>query len=290
MQPLEGRFPRPGPDFDGASIAGIIVIGGAEDRAGLGPRRARRLNEAAERYTGSGGARRAGIRRLAWFLPAARARCLRNYRPRPRWPDACSRPWAWSGPAHAGVGIAQHPRECHLRRAPAQSAARAALAARHIGRRTCHAQSAVSGRRDSRRGVAGRLSHAAPGQPAELNGRSPDGLRSRRHCARVRRPCHVLPDGQDRRLCPDLSSGAGAGLVFLAHRLRRPWRVPPRCPPWRISARRGAGCRLQPGAGTHVLGVPVSPLLEPPRRAEPFCWRRQRRPEVPTSRCGAGAS
>ena len=51
MQPLENRFPRPGPEFDGASIAGIIVIGGAEDRTGWDRGELGGLNDAAERYT-----------------------------------------------------------------------------------------------------------------------------------------------------------------------------------------------------------------------------------------------
>jgi uncharacterized SAM-binding protein YcdF (DUF218 family) len=49
IRPLEGRFPRA--EIDGAAIAGIVVLGGAEDsRADDGVQIAS-LNEAAERYT-----------------------------------------------------------------------------------------------------------------------------------------------------------------------------------------------------------------------------------------------
>ena len=49
IRPLEGRFPRA--EIDGAAIAGIIVLGGAEDsRAAETPQLAP-LNEAGERYT-----------------------------------------------------------------------------------------------------------------------------------------------------------------------------------------------------------------------------------------------
>jgi uncharacterized SAM-binding protein YcdF (DUF218 family) len=51
IRPLENRFARPGADFDGASLAGIIVIGGAEDRNGWDREELGGLNEAAERYT-----------------------------------------------------------------------------------------------------------------------------------------------------------------------------------------------------------------------------------------------
>jgi uncharacterized SAM-binding protein YcdF (DUF218 family) len=51
IRPLEGRFARPDLDGTGAGIAGIIVLGGAEDsRAADSPQLAP-LNEAAERYT-----------------------------------------------------------------------------------------------------------------------------------------------------------------------------------------------------------------------------------------------
>jgi uncharacterized SAM-binding protein YcdF (DUF218 family) len=51
MQPLENRFPRPGPKLDGDSIAGIIVLGGAEDRSAWDRQELGGLNDAAERYT-----------------------------------------------------------------------------------------------------------------------------------------------------------------------------------------------------------------------------------------------
>jgi uncharacterized SAM-binding protein YcdF (DUF218 family) len=51
MRPLENRFPRPGLAFDASSLAGIIVLGGAEDRNGWDRGELGGLNEAAERYT-----------------------------------------------------------------------------------------------------------------------------------------------------------------------------------------------------------------------------------------------
>jgi uncharacterized SAM-binding protein YcdF (DUF218 family) len=50
-RPLEDRFPRPGLAFDATSLAGIIVLGGAEDRNGWDRGELGGLNEAAERYT-----------------------------------------------------------------------------------------------------------------------------------------------------------------------------------------------------------------------------------------------
>jgi uncharacterized SAM-binding protein YcdF (DUF218 family) len=51
IRPLEDRFPRPDLDRPGPPVAGIIVLGGAEDgRAADSPQLAA-LNEAAERYT-----------------------------------------------------------------------------------------------------------------------------------------------------------------------------------------------------------------------------------------------
>jgi uncharacterized SAM-binding protein YcdF (DUF218 family) len=52
VQPLEARFARPDPQGLGAGVAGIIVLGGAEDgRAADDRRELAGLNEAAERYT-----------------------------------------------------------------------------------------------------------------------------------------------------------------------------------------------------------------------------------------------
>jgi uncharacterized SAM-binding protein YcdF (DUF218 family) len=51
LQPLENRFPRPAPSFDPASAAGIIVLGGVLDGAGLSRGEVGGLNEAAERVT-----------------------------------------------------------------------------------------------------------------------------------------------------------------------------------------------------------------------------------------------
>jgi len=47
--PLENRFPRP--DLDRGAIAGIIILGGAEDARANPPRELAGLNEAAERMT-----------------------------------------------------------------------------------------------------------------------------------------------------------------------------------------------------------------------------------------------
>lgn len=49
--PLENRFPRPGPELDVASLAGIVVIGGAEDRTAWDRGELGGLGDAAERYT-----------------------------------------------------------------------------------------------------------------------------------------------------------------------------------------------------------------------------------------------
>lgn len=51
MQQLENRFPRPGPELDVGSMAGIILIGGAEDRIAWDRGELGGLNSAAERYT-----------------------------------------------------------------------------------------------------------------------------------------------------------------------------------------------------------------------------------------------
>jgi uncharacterized SAM-binding protein YcdF (DUF218 family) len=50
-QPLENRFPRPGPELDVGAMAGIIVIGGAEDRSAGDRGELGGLGGAAERYT-----------------------------------------------------------------------------------------------------------------------------------------------------------------------------------------------------------------------------------------------
>jgi uncharacterized SAM-binding protein YcdF (DUF218 family) len=50
-EPLENRFPRPGPELDVGSMAGIIIIGGAEDRTAWDRGELGGLNGAAERYT-----------------------------------------------------------------------------------------------------------------------------------------------------------------------------------------------------------------------------------------------
>jgi uncharacterized SAM-binding protein YcdF (DUF218 family) len=50
IRPLEARFPR-ADVADGAPIAGIIVLGGAEDSGAADSRQLAALNEAAERYT-----------------------------------------------------------------------------------------------------------------------------------------------------------------------------------------------------------------------------------------------
>ena len=52
-RPLENQFPRPDLERDGGSIAGIIVIGGAEDYGPQGREELGALNDAAERYTES---------------------------------------------------------------------------------------------------------------------------------------------------------------------------------------------------------------------------------------------
>lgn len=51
VHPLENRFPRPGPELDVGSLAGVIIIGGAEDRSALDRGELGGLNGAAERYT-----------------------------------------------------------------------------------------------------------------------------------------------------------------------------------------------------------------------------------------------
>lgn len=51
VQQLENRFPRPGPELDVGSMAGIILIGGAEDRIAWDRGELGGLNSAAERYT-----------------------------------------------------------------------------------------------------------------------------------------------------------------------------------------------------------------------------------------------
>ena len=53
IKPLEDRFGRADLEQDGAPIAGIIVLGGAEDGRGTGRPDLAALNEAAERYTES---------------------------------------------------------------------------------------------------------------------------------------------------------------------------------------------------------------------------------------------
>jgi uncharacterized SAM-binding protein YcdF (DUF218 family) len=50
-RPLEARFPRVAIEGDGAGIAGIIVLGGAEDSRNADGTELAPLNEAAERYT-----------------------------------------------------------------------------------------------------------------------------------------------------------------------------------------------------------------------------------------------
>ncbi len=50
-RPLEDRFPRPGADLDVGSMAGIIIIGGAEDRSAFDRGELGGLGDAAERYT-----------------------------------------------------------------------------------------------------------------------------------------------------------------------------------------------------------------------------------------------
>lgn len=50
IRPLEQRFPRADAER-GAPVAGIIVLGGAEDSRAMDPREIAALNEAAERYT-----------------------------------------------------------------------------------------------------------------------------------------------------------------------------------------------------------------------------------------------
>jgi uncharacterized SAM-binding protein YcdF (DUF218 family) len=49
IQPLEGRLPRA--EIDGAAIAGIVVLGGAEDSRAADTPQLAPLNEAGERYT-----------------------------------------------------------------------------------------------------------------------------------------------------------------------------------------------------------------------------------------------
>src|SRR5262249_5272850 len=51
IRPLEQRFPRAELAPGGAPIAGIIVLGGAEDSRAMDTPQLAALNEAAERYT-----------------------------------------------------------------------------------------------------------------------------------------------------------------------------------------------------------------------------------------------
>jgi uncharacterized SAM-binding protein YcdF (DUF218 family) len=64
IRPLEQRFPRPDLDRPGPAVAGIIVLGGAEDNRAMDTPQLAALNEAAERYTEAVA--------LARRLPAAR--------------------------------------------------------------------------------------------------------------------------------------------------------------------------------------------------------------------------
>ena len=80
IQPLEDRFPRAGPEREGGSIAGIIVLGGAEDRPARDRGELAALNEAAERYTEAVALARRYPRR-GWCSRAAPARCSRRVPP-----------------------------------------------------------------------------------------------------------------------------------------------------------------------------------------------------------------
>ena len=51
IQPLENRFPRPDLERDGRPVAGLIILGGAQDTAAGAKRELAGLNEAAERIT-----------------------------------------------------------------------------------------------------------------------------------------------------------------------------------------------------------------------------------------------
>ena len=142
-------FPRgPGPSRV-APIAGIIVLGGAEDSRAMDSPQLAALNEAAERYTEAVALARQLPRRGS-CSPAGRAPCWRPSRRKRRRRAPVRGAGDSQGQDHAGIEVARHLRERDLHRAPAQSAARAALAARHLGLRTCRGPWAASAAQGSR--------------------------------------------------------------------------------------------------------------------------------------------
>jgi uncharacterized SAM-binding protein YcdF (DUF218 family) len=108
IQPLEARFARPDPGA-GRPIAGIIVLGGAEDGRAVDAREIAGLNEAAERYTEAVA--------LARRLPAARlvftggsAAMLRNEAPEA---DTAARLFEALGVARERITLESKSRDTH---------------------------------------------------------------------------------------------------------------------------------------------------------------------------------
>ena len=176
IRPLEQRFPRVELERPGAPITGIIVLGGAEDSRAADTPQLAALNEAAERYTEAVVlARRLAAARLVFSGGSGallrRAAGSRGGRPPVRGAGDSQ------GQDQAGNEVPRHLRERAFYGAPARSAPRAAVAARHLGLAHAARHGLLSPCRVRGGGLAGGLSRAAPPQSDAWNHSISEGLR-----------------------------------------------------------------------------------------------------------------